>query len=56
MANALAKFKDDAKKKVNKSLLQGNLLSTIEENPQEEDLEVHEDDTLRSACLLLNID
>ena len=37
------------RKKVNKSLLQGNLLSTIEENPQEEDLEVHEDDTLRSG-------
>ena len=40
---------DDAKKKVNKSLLQGNLLSTIEENPQEEYLEVYEDLTLRSG-------
>ena len=39
---------DDAKQKVNKSFLQVNLLSTIEENPQEEDLEVHEDATLRS--------
>ena len=39
---------NDAKKKVNKSLLQGNFLSTIEGNPQEEDLEVHEDVTLRS--------
>ena len=48
MVNAHAKFMDDAKKKVNKSLLQGNLLSTIEENPQEEDLEVDEDVTLRS--------
>ena len=37
------------RKKVNKSLLQGNLLSTIEENLQEEDLEVHEDDALRSG-------
>ena len=40
---------DDAKKKVNKSLLQGNFLSTIEENPQEEYLEVYEDLTLRSG-------
>ena len=42
MVNAHAKFMDDAKQKVNKSLLQGNFLSTIEENPQEEDLEVHD--------------
>ena len=49
MANAHAKFMDDAKKKVNKSLLQGNFLSTIKENPQVEDLEVHEDVTLRSG-------
>ena len=48
MVNAHAKFMDDSKKKVNKSLLQGNFLSTIEENPQEEDLEVHKDVTLRS--------
>ena len=48
MVNGHAKFMDDAKKRVNKSLLQGNLLSTIEENPQEEDLEVDEDVTLRS--------
>ena len=48
MVNAHAKFMDDAKKKVNKSLLQGNLISTIEENPQEEDLDAHEDVTLRS--------
>ena len=34
---------------VNKSLLQGNFLSTIEECPQEEDLVVHEDVTLRSG-------
>ena len=47
MANAHAKFMDDAKQKVNESFLHGNLLSTIEENPQEEDLEVHENVTLR---------
>ena len=39
---------DDAKQKVKKSLLQGKLVSTIEENPQEEDLEFHKDVTLRS--------
>ena len=49
MANAHAKFMDNVEQKVNKSLLHGNLLSTIEENPQEEDLEVHEDVTLRSG-------
>ena len=49
MAKAHAKFMDDAKEKVNKSLLQGNFLSTIEGNPQEVDLEVHEDVTLRSG-------
>ena len=48
MANAYDKFMDDSVQKVNKSLLQGNLLITIEENPQEEDLEVYEDVTLRS--------
>ena len=48
MANGHAKFMDDYMQKVNKSLLQGNLLSTIEENPREEDLEVCEDVTLRS--------
>ena len=43
---------DDVEQKVNKSLLkgkQGNLLNTIKENPQEHDLEVHEDVTLRSG-------
>ena len=49
MADAHAKFMDDAKKKVNKSLLQGNFLSSIEENPQEDYFEVHEDVTLRSG-------
>ena len=39
---------DDAKQNINKSLLQGNFLSTIEENTQEEYLDVHEDVTLRS--------
>ena len=32
MVNAHAKFMDDAKKKVSKSLVQGNFLSIIEEN------------------------
>ena len=33
MVNAYAQFMDDAEQKVNKSLLQGNFLSTIEGNP-----------------------
>ena len=52
MANAHAIFMDDAEHRVNKSLLRGQkgkFLSTIEENLQEEDLEVHEDVTLRSG-------
>ena len=58
MANAQTKFMDDVEQKVNKSLLkgkQGNLLNTIKENPQEQDLEVHEDVTLRSGGEIVEV-
>ena len=51
MASAYTRFMDDSIKKPNKLLLenQKNLISTIEVNSEERDLEIHEDVSLRSG-------
>ena len=51
MASAYTRFMDDAKKKANRLLLQEqqeNFLGTIDANPRGDEMENHEDITLRS--------